>query len=440
MRGIAIVAAAAAMPWVAAGAAAAAMPSTASHLSAIEVFNLAGKLSEAGQIAAAAKLYDALARDPDPEIRAEARFRKGMMYAAAKHYEQAAEAFRALLNEKPDAARVRLELARVLAAMGDESGARKQLRQAEASGLPPDVAVTVDQFARTIRSPKRFGGSIRLAIAPDSNINRATQSRTLDTVIAPIVLSRDARATSGVGLDVSGQTFAKFGVADDLSIVPRLSGSADLYREHEFNDISGVALLGLEWRRGKDKWSPAAGHSWRWFGNAPYVRSWVGSLEWLHPLGKRGQIVVSGSASATHYLRNPLQSGALYSLTATIDRALDVRTGAEITLSATRQTARDPGYATASGGVSLLGWRDLGAATIFASAGVTRTEGDARLFLFPERRREWLAAGRLGATLRRFSVHGFAPTASIAYERNFSTVGLYDYRRIAATFGIVRSF
>lgn len=428
------------MSWFSASSVAPSPPPAADHLSATDVFALAGNYADVGRITEAAELYDALAQDPDPEIRAEARFRKGMMYAAAKRYEQAAEAFRALLNEKPDAARVRLELARVLAEMGDENGARKQLRQAEASGLPPDVAVTVDRFARAIQSPKHFGGSISLAVAPDSNINRATQSRTLDTVIAPIVLSRDARATSGVGLDVSGQIFAKMNVAGNLAVVPRLSGSADLYRDDTFNDVSGVALLGLEWRQGKDKWSPGVGHSWRWFGGAAYARSWVGSLEWLHPLGKRGQIVVSGSASSAHYLRNDLQSGALYSLTATIDRALDVRTGAELTLSATRQTARDPGYATASGGISLLGWRDLGAATVFASAGATRTEGDARLFLFPERRREWLLVGGVGATWRRFTVRGFAPTASIAYERNFSTVGLYDYRRIAATFGIVRSF
>lgn len=415
-------------------------PAAAQHLSAVDLFAVADRYRAVGEIAQATTIYDALARDPDADIRAEARFRKGMMLADAKRYEQAAEAFRTLLDEKPGAARVRLELARVLAAMGDESAARKQLRQAEAGGLPPDVAVTVDQFARVIRSPKHFGGSVELAVAPDSNVNRATQSRTLDTVIAPIVLSRDARRTSGVGLQPSGQAFAKLDLAPKLALVPRVSGAANLYRDHEFDDISAAALLGLEWRPGKDRLSPSFGRTWRWYGGHPYALTWASSLEWLHPVGKRAQIVVTGSASRARYRRNNLQDGGLFSLTAAVDRAIDARSGAELSVSATRQTARDPGYATTAGGVTLLAWRDLGAATVFASSGINRTESDSRLFLFPERRREWLFTGRVGATFRQIRVRGFSPTVAIGYERNISTVGLYDYRRIYGTFGIVRSF
>lgn len=410
------------------------------HLAATDLFDLASQAQAGGRPGDAVALYDALARDPDPEIRAEARFRKGMMFADARRYADAASAFRALLDEKPEAVRVRLELARMLAALGDEAAARRELRQAEAAGLPPDVTASVGQFARALRSPKRLGGSLELALAPDSNINRATQARTLDTVIAPLVLSRNARARSGLGVRAGGQGFAKFALSEELSLVPRLAATANLYRAGSFNDISGSALFGLEWQRIRDRWSPSVGQTWRWYGGHPYARTQTLALDWLHGLGRRSQLVASGSANRARYLRNGSQSGAIFDVNLSIERAFDARTGANLTISATRQTARDAGYATIAGGASLLGWREVAGASLFASLSARRTEGDARLFLFPERRREWLLNARAGATLRRLAVAGVAPLVRVSYERNRSSVGIYDYRRISGEIGVVRAF
>lgn len=421
-------------------AASAGMPVRQDAVSAIDVFALAEQARAEGRITDAIVFYDALSQDADPEVRAEARFRKGMTLADAKRFNEAAVTFRALLDEKPDAVRVRLELARVLAAAGNEGAARRELRQAEAAGLPREAAPMVEQFARALRSSRPFGGSIELALAPDTNINRATDARTLDTVIAPLTLSEDARAKSGVGAKLAGQGFARIDVVEGIALLPRLAGTANLYRQGDFNDVSGSALLGIEWRWGKDRISPSAGHTWRWYGNTPYAGTQTVSLDWLHPMGSRAQLLTSGSVSRVRYLRNHLQDGVIYDLNLGYERALDARTGIGVTLTGTRQTARDPGYATAGGGVSLLGWREIGGATAFGSLLVRRTEGDVRLFLFPERRKEWLVSARAGATLRQLTVHGFAPIVRVGYERNASTVGIYDYRRWVTEIGVTRAF
>lgn len=412
----------------------------AAHLSAIELFTVADHMRAQGRAEDALTIYDALSHDPDVEIRSEARFRKGMMLADAKRYREAAIAFRALLDEKPQAARVRLELARVLALIGDEGAARRELRQAQAAGLPPEVALVVDQFAGALRSRKTLGGFVEVAMAPDSNVNRATDARTLDTVIAPLTLSRDARARSGLGLKMSGQGYARLAVAPNLALVPRLSGTASLYRAQDFNDVSGSALLGLEWQRRRDRISPAVGYTWRWYGNDLYARTQTASIDWLHPLGRRNQLTVSASASRARYVANHLQDGRLYDLGLSLEHAFSGRAGGSISLSATRQTARDEGYATVAGGILLLGWREFGRTTAYLSVGLRRTEGDARLSLFPDRRREWLASATLGATMRRFAIAGFAPVVRLRYERNNSTVGIYDYERLAGEIGITRAF
>lgn len=410
------------------------------NLSAVDVFELADRARAVGQLDDAITLYDALARDPDLRIRAEARFRKGTMLAEARRYRDAAIAYRSVLDEQPEAQRVRLELARVLALMGDEGGARRQLRQAQTGGLPPDVAATVGQFDRALRSRKKFGGTFEVAVAPDSNVNRATQARVLDTIIAPLTLSEDARAQSGLGAHLAGQAYARFGVAQGVSLVPRLSGLGNLFRDGAFDDVSGSALLGVEWQRTGSRISASAGRTWRWYGGQTYARTDAVSLDWLHTLGRRAQIIAAASASKVTYARNDLQNGRIYDLNLTVERALSARAGISVSVSATRQTAREPGYATASGGLTMVGWREAGRTTLFASAGVRRTEGDTALFLYGERRREWLVTARAGATFRGVQVHGFAPFLRMSYERNQSSLQLYDYRRVAGEFGITRAF
>lgn len=410
------------------------------NLSAIDLFALADRARAASLIDEALTLYDALAKDENADVRAEARFRKGMMLADARRYRDAALAFRALLDEQPGATRVRLELARVLASMGDEASARRELRQAQAGGLPPQVAATVGQFDQALRSRKSWGGTFELALAPDSNLNRATQARTLDTVIAPLTLSRDARARSGIGMHLAGQVYTRIGILPHLAFAPRLSGLANLYRADAFNDVAATGLLGLEWQGRRDRLSPSIGRSWRWYGGERYAQTDVLAADWLHSLGRRAQLIVSGSASRADYIRNDLQDGAIYDLSASLERAVSARTGFSVTVSGSRQTARDPGYATASGGLTLLGWRESGHTTFFASAGIRRMKGDAALFLFGEKRREWLYSARAGATFRGLAVGGLAPYARLSFERNSSTVGLYDYRRIATEFGLTRAF
>src|SRR5689334_17812847 len=73
---------------------------TRAGLSATDLFAAAEDAKIANRSADALALYDALTQDPDAEIRAEARFRKGMLLASEKHYADAAVVFRALLDEK----------------------------------------------------------------------------------------------------------------------------------------------------------------------------------------------------------------------------------------------------------------------------------------------------------------------------------------------------
>jgi hypothetical protein len=213
-----------------------------------------------------------------------------------------------------------------------------------------------------------------------------------------------------------------------------------VFRRSEFDDISSSAQLGVEWIKGKDRWQPAIGYTWRWYGKAPYARTRTASLSWQHPIGRKAQLTVDASTGKANYIKNNLQDSWLYSLGTSWDLALTPRSGIQLSTIGFRQAARDPGYSLASGGVGLLYWHDLGKVTVFGSLNTRRLEADARLFPFSDRRREWYLGTQAGATFRQLTVAGFAPVVRATYERNWSTVGIYDYRRLGLEVGINRAF
>jgi tetratricopeptide (TPR) repeat protein len=409
-------------------------------LTADQLFNLASELQQGGNPEDAESIYEALAHDREIDIRNEARFRHAQLLTRLNRLTEAAVLYRAILDERPDVARVRLELAALMAQMGDLRGARGQLRQAQAGGLPPDVAQIVNRYVAALRSLKPWGGTFELAITPDSNINRATDAKVLDTVIAPLNLSSDARETSGVGLKSSSQLYARADLGNAVTLVPRLSGEAELFRAEQFNDISVSAQLGVEWRTKSDRVTPSAGQTWRWYGGSLYARTRNATLDWLHPAGRRGQITVNLGLNHARYVRNAIQSGMIYNMSASYEHAFSAKAGGSISVSGVRQTARDEGYSTASGQATLLFWRDLGKITVFVSATQRILEADKRLFLYPKRRSDHYARLGIGGVFRQVQLAGFSPVLRAGIERNWSSVGLYDYRRFATDIGISRAF
>ena len=410
------------------------------NLSAPELFELADAARAAGRLDNAAAIYAALAKDPDERIRIEARYRLGVMWNNAGRPRDAATALRAATADAPDAPAIRIELAQALAALGDEDGARRELRQASATPLPADVAAEIDRFALALRSRARSGASVELALAPDSNINRATNARTLDTVLAPLVLSDAARAQSGLGVTGRAQGFMRLPLAPGLSLLPRVAGVASLYGPSEFNDVATSALIGLEWRRGGSRLTPSLGYSRRWFGGRRLADTSTLALDWLQPLSSTRQLVVSASASAARYQVNPAQDGGLFDLNVAVEQALSPQRGITLGLGATRQTAFDPGFAAWGAGGSMQVWQEVGRTTFTGSVAVRRTWGDAPPLLLPEPRREWLVSFRIGARLRGLTWQRFAPVVRVGFERNAANSELFNYRRVVFETGVVRAW
>lgn len=410
------------------------------RLAPAQLLRLVDEYQASGRAADAETLLRSLSGDVDRELRTEARFRLAMLREQQGDRAGAAGSLRQLLVDRPEAQRPRLELARMLAQLGDESGARRELRVVSATGLPDDVARAVDRFSQALRSTRAFGGSFELAIAPDSNINRATARETVDTVIAPILLDEDAKARSGVGLALGGQAFWRLRLGDRSSMLTRLSARGDLYGRGRFNDIGVNLAVGPELRIGSSRLRPAALASRRWFGGERFSDGLGGSVNWLRPLSRRSQIEAEATLISTRHARLSAQDGLLIDGNVAYDLALSSRSSGRVAARVTRQGAAEPGLATtAVGGDMLLSHLVMGQ-VIFGQLGVSRLEADRRLALFPERRQDLRFDLSAGLVLRGISFNGLSPLVRVTRTINQSTVELFDFARTRVEFALSRAF
>ena len=140
-----------------------------------------------------------------------------------------------MLVNRPDLVRVRLELARAFFLKGQDGLARRHFRLVLAGGVPPQVVANVYGFLSQMRARKRWTGYFGAAIAPDSNLNSASDTEIIYLDVfggrLPFRCEGDFGARSGLSLSVWGGGEYQQPVSERL----RLRAGADMVQR----DYSG---------------------------------------------------------------------------------------------------------------------------------------------------------------------------------------------------------
>jgi hypothetical protein len=410
-----------------------------SGLTAADVLRLAGRLQQNNDLPGARTLLLQVLQDRQPKARAQARFQLAQIAEKAGDLSAAERWYRALLDEMPAEANIRLELGRVLAEQRKTVAAGRELRRAHAAGLPPDVAKSVERIVSLLRHDAPYGGSFEVAVAPDSNINRSTRSDTVTAFGLPFTLDEGSRGRSGIGLAFAGQVVTRLPMGDHR-LTLALSSQGNLYKHRAANDTQATLSAGPQFRFGDTQVSANAIAGRGWQGGKHASDSFGIDAKARFPLGTTTAVALGATAIHERNRRSASSTGMSYASNAALEMALSPRLYARASVGVARVVAAASPLSSWSMGGGLTVSRQFGAFTVYGGGEVRHLRGDAPFFLFGRARRDTFHQATVGLIARPLTIGGFAPVVRVTHARNQSPIELYGYARNRVEFGITRDF
>ena len=397
-------------------------------------------LFRAGRIRDARKLLER-ARPENEEERIERLFLLGLIDARLGSPRRAARRFEAILAQRPELTRVRLELARVYDTLGLDEKARFHFEASLADELPSSVEAAVEGFLNRIDARKRWSLSLSAAVVPESNPAKRTGRERIRIGGVPFRLNPDARESSGVGyLVTTGASFSP-ALANDLRGVFAVSSAAKLHKQPDWNDVSLHGEIGLArlFERGTVSGGLRLGR--RWLAADPYSREvgpWMRARLRLSPASR---LEVNLSAVNRDHDSQDARNGWRFSARPAWIYALRAATSVETSLDLELAGARESHDASRTAGVGVTvshAFRGGLSISPSVSAQVRRHAGPDPLFQRTRSDRRFRIA--VNILHRALQYQGFAPYAGYSVEWNRSNIPLHTYRNHGALLGISKTF
>ena len=391
------------------------------------------------------------------EVHADAAFQFGLAAIGASQkpgisekkrdalLDEAIGAFHAMLVQRPELVRVRLELGRAFFLKDEDSLARQNFEQVLAGNPPAAVALNVNRFLAQIRRRKRWVVRVGAALAPDSNLGAGSDERIIYIHGLPFRRDQEDLTKSGVGISVWAGGEYQYPLEDRWRL--RVGGdiSRREYRDEEFDRMSLSAHLGPRLLIGRfAEGSLLASARQSWLANEPDFRDLGLRVEVQRRLTRRMTATLRASWHERRYeerthLDGPVTDvslSAFHAFGPTLRANLGVGWGRERT--ETERWRHDRRWLQA-GITAALPW----GFTVGASGTLRWTDYEGNWFPFTtdgSPRNDLTRSFRVNVFNRGFTVGGFSPQVSLVRENRTSNAQLHDYERSFAELRFVRLF
>ena len=426
-----------------------------SHLSADPRVNTARAFVERNRFAEALAILRPLA--PDHPDQTDVRFLLGL---AASRWSQepdvgeeqrlalvdeAIAAFRSILFRWPGLVRVRLELALAFYLKEEDALARGHFERALV-GRPPEVLVkTVNSFLNIMRSRRRWRGYFGFSVAPDTNINAASDAEFIYIQGLPFRRGQTGRASSSIGVVGWGGGEYQYPLAERWRLRTGMNINHREYKGNRWDQTFLAGYVGPRWLiNPTTEVSLLATVSQRWWGGSSLNYDYGARLEVMHRpfAGLR----LSGRAlwSDRKYQQQTFLEGPLMVFSLGADYVLFPTVQVNLLVGYQQQEAishpwNNAGYWTRVGTNVALPW----GFTVGASAEFRWTDYEAGWFPFvPDNGAREDRTRILRATLlnRAITVYGFSPQVAFSNQVRESNAQLFDFQRNLVEMRWVRQF
>ncbi|MFA7292647.1 MAG: porin family protein [Rhodocyclaceae bacterium] len=408
--------------------------------SAAAIRSEAVRLLEQNRPDAAYRLLQPLHAGDEGDI--DTTFLLGQAALLSQRPAEAVTLFQAILARNPNLPRVRLELGRAYAALGEAEKARNEFHTVLAANPPHAVGDNIRAFIESMPSEKRWSLRLSGGYLYDSNVSAGPTNGSVLMFGLPFLLSREALKRSD-----SGYTFS-LGASHQLP----LDGSLALQTDLQYSRTDYTTLDEFN----ADIFSISSGPTWRLGGNIfslplLFENILIGQSRFSTAVGIAPQVLLpvtdrlfinaamTGQAKDYH-VSDGVRDGTLWSASTGARYYLGQNAFLQATYRHGEEKTRLDFLDNHSNGVSLAFHASLPAGfSFYLAPGVTRTRYAAQEAAFDSRRRDTLYT--LTANLaKEFGKSGISVALGYSYSDNDSNLSLYEYKRNQITAQISSTF
>ena len=430
-----------------------------SHLSSDPRVNTARALVERNRFAEALEILRPLATSDHPD-QTDVRFLLGLAASRGSQVagiedatrlallDEAIAAFRSILIRQPGLVRVRLELALAFYLKEEDQLARSHFDRALVGRPPAALVANINSFLNIIRSRRRWRGYFGFSLAPDTNINAASDAEFIYINGLPFRRSTTAtnRASSDIGIVGWGGGEYQYPLAARWRLRTGININHREYKGNTFDQTFIGGYAGPRWLIDRNtEMSLLATASQRWFGGSSFNYDYGARLEVEHRVFAGLRLSGRAAWQDRKYQQNDFLAGSLmvFSL------------GANYVLFPTVQVNALVGYLQQ--GAMLNRWNSSGywtrvgtnvALPFGFTVGVsgefrwTNYESGWRPFIADNSipREDQTRILQVSLLNRAITVYGFSP--QLVYSNDFreSNAQLFDFRRNRVELRFVRQF
>ena len=359
--------------------------------------------------------------------------------------DQAITAFRSILIRRPDLVRVRLELALAFFLKEEDALARNHFERALVGRPPAELVANINQFLTIMRARKRWNGYFGFSLAPDTNINAASDAAIIYINGLPFQRGQAGRVSSDIGVVGWGGAEYQYPIAKFWRLRSGFNVNHREYKGGQFDQTFLSGFAGPRWLFSRNtEMSLLATASQRWWGGSPFNYDFGARLEVEHRvyagfrLSARAQWV-DRKFQQQKFLQGPLMVfslGANYVLfpTVQINGLLGFQ---QQDAQADRWSSQ--GYWGRLGTNVALPW----GFTVGLSTEFRWTDFESGWFPFvPDNSARQDHTRILGATLlnRAITVFGFSPQIAFSNQVRESNAQLFDFKRNLVEMRWIRQF
>ena len=418
-------------------------------MSALDAMKLAGQLVKKGDYEHAQQILTKLPQTDNIEVETERWYLLAQIFQRTGDYDNAIKIYRQILDEQPDLAKVRYELALCHMAQKQWYRADYHLRLAMAhDDLPDEVHRMMNYYRYFVRKNKNWNVWFNFGAAPDNNVNQVAGGEECITNEYGVFCHQLPDPISAIGYNLTLGGNYEFKLGEHWRWKSDANLYSNIYSKHDYDDLylGGSTGPRYVWNSG-DIWV-AGIFSRRFYGWDGYNLSYGGKMDANFDLSRHWGVGLA--LAMTNNLYDDYakyMNGQTYSGNSRISYSFDASKYLILRGGVTREYANNDiyknwRYTLALGFGAELPWGFH--VYIEPSLGRTKYDGPRWAVKNGSYRQivenDWTQRYAISLSNNKFDIWGFVPTLTFSYSRRDSNIWQREYDKTAIEFTFNQRF